>query len=633
MKGVKLIIILIFLILIPNVLAEIKLNSFSQTNYNIGEKVLISGTVKEDKAVRAYLNVALNCGSNTGQVAAILIDIESNKEKPYSQLVSLTKNLIGDCTIKTSLNEINTNNAIEIKEFTGFKVSNDLNGQFEINKKELQLGDILNIKGRATAINGNLINGIATIYYKQGDNSLFVDITRIINGELSYNKSMGLIPTGSYNLDIEISDNIGNSHFYTKLYDLTISGKLEPLLNFDKNIYDPGDNVNINGIITGNYNKILNDLTIEFLFDGKEKISKTLKSSTEPFSLIYKLQKDAKTGIHNINILTKNAEGNFGQAIINFTVKAIPTTLTITIDNNKSILPEENIGFNLVLLDQAGDQINENILTGLLNSDNKIIDTKVVKTNTHDNTKIPKSSEPGIWKIRAEGLGLHADNSFTVAEKKTLEITIEGTILHVLNTGNVIFKEDLQIQANNTNFNEALNLKVGKTDDIKLDKFLPNGLFDVYIPFTQQTFKDVRINKPPTVLDGLKVFSGNVASNVQKPERKIGLYLLLALLTGSMVFFILKRKGRNVNNYEDYQRKQGYEQGRKKLEELRRKGIRKDTQEYGKATKEDVEDFKQRMQQVWKEEENKNTRQEFVNQQQKNINQDKPSNYFGRMFD
>ena len=600
---------------------------------------MIAGTVKEEKAARTYLSVLLNCGSNSGQVGAILLDLEANKDKQFSQLVSLQKNLVGDCTVKTNLNEINTNNPIETKEFTGFTVSKDLNGQFEINKKELQLGEILTINGRVTSVNGQLINGILTLYYKQNANILFVDNTKIISGEISYNKSMGLIPTGNYDIDLEVYDNSGNYHYYEKIYSIIVSGSIEPVLNFDKSLYDPGDTVTVNGIITGSYNKLLKDISVEFTFDNKEKTIKTLKTSADPFSLTYKIPKDAKTGQHMIDMLTKNNEGNYGQAISNFTVRAIPTTLTITPEKT-SILPEEDINFELKLLDQAVDPINENILTGLIDNNDKVIDTKVVKTNTKDSIKLPKSAMPGSWKLRAEGLGLRSENSFNVQEKKAIEVTIEGNVLHVLNIGNVEFKEPLEIQANNTNFKEELSIKVGKTSDVKLEKLLPNGIFDVYLSYTKQTFNGVRIDKPKSILEGLNVLSGNVASNVasnlDKPERKIGLYAIILLLVGMVVFLALKKKGKSADKYEDYQRSKDYELGKRKLEELRKKGIRKDfgqTQEYGKATQEDIEDFRNRMQSVWNNQEKKKSETEFVNQQQKNINQDKPSNYFGKMFD
>ena len=120
--------------------------------------------------------------------------------------------------------------------------------------------------------------------------------------------------------------------------------------------------------------------------------------------------------------------------------------------------------------------------------------------------------------------------------------------------------------------------------------------------------------------------------NTQSGSRRTLLFIALIVVAGCFVYLIFGKGKRERRMNYDSDRE--YMLGKKKLEELKARGIRKDTPrfEYGKATKADIEDWKQQVQKSFKEQERKSSEQEFLRHQEKTINDDKPKGGLFSMF-
>ena len=130
---------------------------------------------------------------------------------------------------------------------------------------------------------------------------------------------------------------------------------------------------------------------------------------------------------------------------------------------------------------------------------------------------------------------------------------------------------------------------------------------------------------------GLTGVTGNVVKNTESPGRRSLLFIVLIILGGALVFLLLGKKAKKERKV-DFSKDRDYTLGRKKLEELKARGIRKEKPvEYGKASQEDVDYWKKRVQETFTEQENNKSRDEFLRSQQKSINEDKPKGLF-RMF-
>lgn len=631
MKVMKLFLAILLLILvIPLVSANIELNSFSSNLYNLGDKILLSGSVTYPINARTNLNLILNCGGSSSQVAAVLLNLEANQPESFSSLVNLPVNLLGDCKFVANLMDFN-GTLLETSELPAFTLTNELKGAFEVGVSQYQLGDKINIRGTATKQNNELVDGVAVISFKQGGNILFLDTLEVTKGSIDYSKTLSSVPTGSYIVDISVSDNFGNRKIFTDLINFDLTGNLDVVPSLDKNLYSPGETFNLNGYVASQLSRQLSNLNLEFVFEN-QIVNRKLTTSSDTFSVPYSIFSKVKTGIHYVHITVNDEQGNYGSKTIEFNVRAIPTILTLDL-NQSSIDPEQSLGVLVIILDQAGDPIQENVNVYLLDIDGDVVVSKVISTGNNDSLLLPKYAKPGAWKVRAEGLGLNAEAVFNVRKYKKLDASVNGTKLVLENVGNVPYVGALDIFGNEIKQIKNVDIDVKDTEEIKLDKMFSPGSYNVTLPALAEYFDDVLVPETKSFFSGFSGITGNAIGNANTSGRRWGLFLaLIVLCCGAFYLILSRRKEGGSRKRVDFTKDKDFMRGQKKLDELRSKGIRKDPpREYGKATQADIDDWKKRVQQSFKEQEKKKSENEFVRHQQKNIKGDGPGlfNMFG----
>ena len=639
MKVTKLFLVLLLsLLCVQLVSADMNIEPFSSDSYNLGDKILLNGEVSYSKDLRANLDLILKCTSGTVQVGAVLLNLKEGEVSTFSNLITLPTNLLGDCSFITNLVDFNGKN-LESKTFSGFKLTDQLKTGFEISKKDFQLGDKLGIKGTVTKQDSSLVDGTIVITFKIGSRTLFIDTVEIKNGVVDYSKTLNKVPPGIYNIDILVKDNLGNSKSLLSLFTLSISGSLNLNPTLDKNIYSPGDTLTLTGLVGSSFNKELNNLHLEFDF-GNELKKIGLATNKDIFTVSYIIPKTIKTGVHQINIVASDDEGNYGGNVVEYTTLAVPTNLNINLQSN-NFDPEQKVFFLLTLLDQAGDQMQENINVGLFDVKNKAVDSKIVRTGRNDSFLLPMSAPPGTWKLVVEGFNLKSQSTFNVKEFKKLNVSLKDKNLVVQNIGNVPYNSLLDIQGNDLIKNQDVKLKVGDFDEIKLDKLFSPGDYNLSLPSLNKYLGKINIPESKSFFSSLfgsgngnssNKLSGNVVKNTASSTRRGLLFIALIVLICGIIYLIISfRKGKK--NKIDFSSDKGYLMGRKKLEELKSKGIRKDKpkMEFGKSSPDEVEEWKKRMHKSIMDHEKMQSENEFVRNQQKSVQKDKPGlfNMFG----
>lgn len=643
MKAVKMFLfLLMFSLAVPIVSAELELYHFSNSRYNLGDGVLFSGMVARDSGETFDLNIILKCNNAEEQVGVEVLDLRDIKPKEFSRFVTLPSSLLGKCVVK--LNLFNKNGAlVETKIFEGFELTNELFGNFEISKSNFQLGDSLSINGLISKVNGDVVDGTAVIYFKRGNVNMFLDTEEVVDGSLDYSKELTRLPAGEYKINIVVSDNFGNNHRFNDFFTIAITNNLDISVNLDKTGYDPGDQMVLSGHIVSGLT--LSNLLLKFTFETGD-VDKKLSSSSDLFSINYLIPDKVKTGKHTVNITASDDKGNYGFKVVEYNVNARPTLLKLKLDDS-SYLPGSVVSFSTSLLDQAGDEIGQGISVYLLDLDGKSVSNKIVSSGASSNILLPGDAKPGLWKLRTEGLGLSDEASFNVKEHQSLDVNLDGSSLVVSNKGNVPFKGPFDVEAGDLKSFTNLKLKLGETKNIDLKKLFPPGSYEVRVPSLEKAFDNVVIPKKKSFFN-FGGITGDAIKNVGDSPLRVGtLFISLALICGVLLFLFLgKKRGGNVFRDKAYNKKDGsfgksaslssdkdYLLGRKKLEELKAKGIRKDRPvEYGKATQEDVDYWKKKVQQTFEEQERNKTKNEFLRFQEKSMEENKPKKGLFNMF-
>lgn len=624
MKAVKFA-LLVFILLLPVVSAEINVDSFSSKVYSYGSKMLLSGNVVQHASFRARLDFNLVCGSNeTAKLVSLILNLKAEEPAVYSQLVSVPKSLTGSCNLRMELFD-NAGNVIETKESYAFEISNDLSGNFQSTNSEYQLGDVFHFQGAVSRADNVPVDGVAVLKFKQGDNVILTDSVEVSSGFISYSRTLSLLPAGDYAIDLDVSDNFGNTHGFIDVAVFKLSNDITIEAGFDKTSYEPGSSLIISGLISSALDKELSNVEVEIMFEN-DKVVKNLASSNEGFTYTYKVLPNIKSGKHLVAIKSMDGEGNYGEKIVGFNVNAFPTSLLMSPDSN-SVNPGSKIGVFVDLMDQANDPISSNVVASLLDNKNNVVSSKLVRTSTREELLVPEGTAPSEWKVRVEGFGLSNELPIRINEYKKLDVKLENDALVVNNTGNVPYNSFLEVLGNGKKSGKNIRLGVGKTAAVKLSEMFDAGVYNIEVPSSGKSFSNVAVEKAKGFFGKL---TGNVTANVSSGKRPYMLYSSLLLIACCLIYIMFRKSSLKNRSFDDFNKKE-FEMGQKKLGELKAKGIRKDRPvEYGKATQEDIEDFRNRMVSQFNEDEKNKQKEGYFNSQRRINRDDKPK---GGLFD
>ncbi|MBI5391928.1 hypothetical protein HZB00_02910 [Candidatus Woesearchaeota archaeon] len=603
-------VLILFLLLIPSASATISLDQFTVSTHNLGDRFLVGGTVTPDQTFRGNLFLEFTCEQGSSTTATLLLDLESGKSTAFSSLVTIPDTLLGRCTMKGSLSK--NGNVLETQTSDSFLATNDLRGSFEPVLPSYQLSEKLSLKGIFTKADGTGIDGSALLYYKQGNVTLLVENVDVRAGNLAYIKDLSLIPPGVYTLSAHVSDASQNRHVFESFATFSLANALTISVHPDKELYSPGDTVVLRGSIQGKTGKELKNVRV-FTSAFEKELSATLKSNNDAFTLSFVLPKDVKSGDHQLSFTAKDDTGNYGEQIVGYSVRSIPTTLKLVV-NTTSIIPSQEVHFSLDLRDQANDAFKDSLLTSLFNQKGTFEKSKLVKIGTDDYFVLSADSLPGTWKLKAEGFGLQAEQPFTVQPHQLLTTELHEGTLTAHNIGNVLFEGYFALKADTLEKGETISLDLNETTDFVLNKLFPPGTYTLYIPLTNQTYSGVHVLPRETFFGNLKdslfnsvgkPFDGitgkvtaRLSSSVDDPTRQLALYGLLVLILGGLVFMLWNHRAQSKTDIyvHEQHRDASFKEGRKMLAELQKRGIRKPSQQqFGVADEKDIQDFRNRM--------------------------------------
>lgn len=605
-------VLILFLFLVPIVNA-ITIDNIPYNTYNLGDNLFVSGT-----ADSGFVFLTLNCNDQISPLGNIVVIKGS-----YSKIIPLT-GLTGDCKF-TALNN-------ETAESNTFKVTTELLGKFSVSSNEVQLGDKISISGYVTNLNKNQINGVANIYIKKDNNLFGLDTTEIKSGDINYNTNI-LVPEGTYTVELEASDNFGNKQLFT-LSQIKVNTNLVITSDVDKSEYKPGNTLKLTGYVLKTTGDKPSKINLTAYIDDK-----SYEFTTNEFSIDYQVAENTKSYKHDIRIEATDDIGNKGIFLTQYYVDPIPTYLEIEL-NKTHFKPSEDVSIRPLLYDQAKD-----FLPGEIDLEISNFQSTTVKSGETFNYKLKEFLKPDNYDIKAESFNLNQEKTFYVDIVKEIDVSLNGQVLSIFNKGNVVYDEYLDIKADYAKETISLYLKPNTTYSIELNKLFKDGEYTIAIPKTNQIFDNVVIFDSRGFFDKITDFFSDATSaavigtnkNIRKsPLTVIGIYLFILLfITGTIrsAYLYKKRKKDKIKQKEVMA-------GRKRLEELKKEG-KKYNLDFGKTTKEDIADFKNRVIKSYNEiehkENNHNARYEFDKPRERKINdydkETKSDNVFSNMFD
>ncbi|HLD15234.1 MAG TPA: hypothetical protein VJB94_01505 [Candidatus Nanoarchaeia archaeon] len=487
----KRLLLLLFLLLIPSVDALISLDGPDKQVYNLGDKVIVKGYVTEDHDLYGLFNLFFDC-ENDLQVLVRFLSLKQNEKEEFSESLPVPFFLGSECSIKATL--VVNNTVVEEVKTPIFKITKELKGNFDVKTGRLQVGKQLELSGNVFRLDGTNVDGSATIYLMQSGVPFFVDSAPVTKGTIVYIHDTSQNPAGEYNVDVEVFDDRGNQYKFVSASNFTLIDIISVSADTSKQKVYPGDEIEVFGIaktITGE-DVSEADVYISFVGFTYKTVMKRGK-----FSNTIEIPEDIKAGDHPIKIEVKDYVGNIGSTEIKINALVVPKTLDLTVEGD-NLLPEESLTLTPLLVDQAGDAINEEVSIEVFDSDDNKIFQDVAVTNSVLSFVLPKQSRPGNWRIVSFASGFKVEKTFYVRELSKLDYALQDHYLYVTNVGNVPYNSPLKVTlkgfGQETNIVKKLNMDVNETETIDLAESELSGTFTVYVG--DKSFDNVVLTGP-----------------------------------------------------------------------------------------------------------------------------------------
>jgi len=163
----------LFLLFLPNTLADISLQSNQQV-YNLGNKLVVSASIIDDKNFEGLFKLTISCEDYKLEYFLTPISLEANFRTAINiPELTVTPAMVGNCAIKGDLTT-NDNLIIEEKESNKFEVTDQLK-ILPVNSKIITLpGETIQLAGIVNEAHGNNVLK-ATITIKLDNNSYSID--------------------------------------------------------------------------------------------------------------------------------------------------------------------------------------------------------------------------------------------------------------------------------------------------------------------------------------------------------------------------------------------------------------------------------------------------------------------------
>ena len=479
------------------VMAGIVVNGPDAGNVNVGDEIIISGYSIRDEDTLGLLKFKLNCGGSESVLLIKSVSLKTGIKKDFTEILAITSSAEGSCGVDVELESLG--NVLESAQSGTFFITTDVTGSFSLSEEEVQVGESLDVLGRVFKQDGSSLEGFALISLMKDGVVYFSDSSVVSGGNLNYELITKDIPGGEYEVDAEVRDGFGNN-FIFDVGKFNLISKISVSAFSDKGHYLPEDNVMVNGVADVLDGKLKSGkVYVDFDDDSGDESMSSWKKYEEDvkngeFEADFYLDKDVKTGKHDIILSVEDEYGGVGTYEFSIIVDAVPTKIVVVVDK-EAVNPGGEIVIKTFLKDQAGDVMEGEIFVLVESGAGEVYFEGIKKSNEQFEVGVDEDLEPGNYFVRVNYGDVEGESAFLVGQVVGLDYALDGQILVIGNVGNVFFEGlahiRLESESEKRNIVENVGLGLGDVLRIDLGKGTTSGIYTVYVG--DEIFEDVEI--------------------------------------------------------------------------------------------------------------------------------------------
>ena len=261
------------------------------------------------------------------------------------------------------------------------------------------------------------------------------------------------------------------------------------------------------------------------------------------FSIEFSVAKNTPANDYQIEVLVYEQDSggkrtSEGIEIANLKISQILTEIDIAL-SEQSLDPGSDFNFKPMLIDQSGQNIDDEVSVIIRDEDSNRIFERIVQSQETIDYDFPGNISAGYYEIEASSEEINNIKKFYIKEKAIVFFKlIDGTLI-VTNIGNVPYNQDIQIELDGKPFVKRVNLRIGETQEFKLTG--SNKEYDIKISDGESEVSQAGVLLTGSVI-GVKKIGGGVGVALRTPIVWIFVIILLGGI-GLIVFRkVLKKK-------------------------------------------------------------------------------------------
>jgi hypothetical protein len=260
-----------------------------------------------------------------------------------------------------------------------------------------------------------------------------------------------------------------------------ISRVLEVSAEVDGVLFAPGEKMGIKGNAYRKNGVPVNGF-VEARIVGTD-ISVSGTASDGAFDLNFTVLKDMKARGYEVRVRAyeKNDKGdiiNEGMAQVSFEVKQVIKKLEVSFDG-QSVTPGNEFPYRINLIDQAGDQIQEDITLNIYRPDELEFSERLVRSGEALSFNSEQNFTPGYWTISARIRDVESERIFLVEDLELASFELNNNTLIVKNIGNVRYTKPVEISIGGVSEVKDMSLDLGEIKRFRLSA--PDGEYNIEI--------------------------------------------------------------------------------------------------------------------------------------------------------
>ena len=521
MKKIVLVIALAIFVL-PFVNAEIDFSNDFYDKYNLGDVVNVQGYISSDSNVDDIFRLYLECGDNSQILSGRMIHVNRNENYYFNQEVNLPMNFDGTCNFNADFNDESVNS-------DDFSITDELKGDIFVTDNQVRLGESLNLEGDVYRLSNDRVDGFGILTLSKDSEEFLVDSFDIDGGDIVYSFILDSLPSGDYDLEVEVYDYYGNSHAFSFAQKIEIVDELSARVSLNVYEINQGENLKLNGEIDDSENY---EVYVEYGDD-----SETLNFYSNSFE--YDVNLDTlQGGSHSIFVQIIDSYGNFYVEVLNFDVIAVPDFMEVNVGG--SVLPGESLSIEATVYDKADYVYTDDVSVKILNPKNNELSSFILNSGDIFNYDVEDYTSPGTYTVEFKSSDFELERNFEISRLEMIDAYYEDNRLKIRNIGNVDLKDDFKVYISEEAIDLDYNLKPSEIEDYDLRGWVEQG---IYTTLVSSSYGEIEIDVE--VIDdrtGFQKVTGFVVGGNGGSSTLLGVILIIVVAVVVYLFFFRKKK-------------------------------------------------------------------------------------------